>query len=95
MTDAQFPIKVMEPVGVEALPLGDNGRGRTMAGIYSVRPTRLGHVSTPLLWEEVINGVNPDDFHLRSFHKRLKSVGDLSKVMNQKNDFSLILHYFT
>jgi bifunctional non-homologous end joining protein LigD len=72
-----------------------NGRGRTMAGIYSVRPTQLGHVSTPLLWEEVVNGVNPDDFHLRSFHKRLKKVGDLSKVMNQKNDFSSILHYFT
>lgn len=72
-----------------------NGRGRTMAGIYSVRPTRLGHVSTPLLWEEVINGVNPDDFHLRSIRKRLKKVGDLSKVMNNKNDFSLILQYFT
>ena len=71
-----------------------NGRGRTMAGIYSVRPTRLGHVSTPLLWEEVVNGVNPDDFHLRSFHTRLKKVGDLSKVMSQKNDFPSILHYF-
>lgn len=66
-----------------------------MAGIYSVRPTPLGHVSTTLLWEEVVNGVNPDDFHLDSFHKRLKKVGDLSKVMNQKNDFSSILHYFT
>lgn len=72
-----------------------NGRGRTMAGIYSVRPTRLGHISTPLLWEEVVNGVNPDDFHLRSFDKRIKKVGDLSKMMNHKNDFSSILHYFT
>jgi len=47
------------------------------------------------LIEEVVNGVNPDDFQLRSFHKRLKKVGDLSKVMSQKNDFSSILHYFT
>ena len=66
-----------------------------MAGVYSFRPTSLGHVSTPLLWEEVVNGVNPDDFHLRSFPKRLQKVGDLSKLMNQKNDFSPILHYFT
>lgn len=71
-----------------------NGRGRTMAGIYSVRPTRLGTISTPLLWEEVVQGVNPDDFHVRSFQKRLKKVGDLSAVMAQKNDFSSILYYF-
>ena len=86
---------VKDRAGKVYLDYLQNGRGRTMAGIYSVRPTRLGHVSTPLLWEEVVNGVNPDDFHLRSFHKRIKKVGDLSKVMSQKNDFSSILHYFT
>ena len=72
-----------------------NGRGRTMAGIYSVRPTQLGHISTPLLWDEVVQGVNPDDFHVRSFRERLKKVGDLSTIMGQFNDFSAILHYFT
>ncbi|TGE31196.1 hypothetical protein E4K68_18340 [Desulfosporosinus sp. Sb-LF] len=72
-----------------------NGRGRTMAGIYSVRPTRLGHISTPLLWEEVVQGINPDDFHVRSFRARLKKVGDLSTMMSHENDFSSILHYFT
>jgi len=35
------------------------------------RPTRLGTISTPLLWEEVVDGVNPDDFHVRFFRKRL------------------------
>lgn len=34
-----------------------NGRSRTMAGIYSVRPTPFGNVSAPLLWEEVERGV--------------------------------------
>lgn len=72
-----------------------NGRGRTMAGIYSVRPTRLGYISAPLLWHEVVQGVNPDEFHVRSMHERLKKVGDLSTVMNQTHDFSAILHYFT
>ncbi|MDO0824836.1 non-homologous end-joining DNA ligase [Desulfosporosinus nitroreducens] len=71
-----------------------NGRGRTMAGIYSVRPTRLGTVSTPLLWEEVVQGVNPADFNVRTFQKRLEKVGDLSTVMAKTNEFSSILHYF-
>jgi bifunctional non-homologous end joining protein LigD len=71
-----------------------NGRGRTMAGIYSVRPTLLGQVSTPLLWEEVIAGVNPEEFTLRNFRKRIEAVGDLSKVMEEKNDFGKILRYF-
>lgn len=71
-----------------------NGRGRTMAGIYSVRPTPQGQVSTPLLWEEVIRGVAPEEFTLTNFRKRLESVGDLSLVMKEKNDFAKILHYF-
>lgn len=71
-----------------------NGRGRTMAGIYSVRPTPLGQVSTPLLWEEVNSGVAPEEFTLRNFGKRLETVGDLSEVMKEKNDFGRILHYF-
>ncbi len=71
-----------------------NGRGRTMAGIYSVRPTPQGQVSTPLLWEEVITGVAPEEYTLRNFRKRLETVGDLSLVMKEKNDFGRILHYF-
>lgn len=71
-----------------------NGRGRTMAGIYSVRPNPLGQVSTPLLWEEVLSGVEPREFTIRNFRKRLEAVGDLSKVMKEKNDFERILHYF-
>ncbi|MDA8227221.1 MAG: non-homologous end-joining DNA ligase [Desulfitobacterium hafniense] len=72
-----------------------NGRGRTMAGIYSVRPNPLGMVSTPLLWEEVLNGVNPEDYQIRNFSKRLQLVGDLSVTMQNKNDFTIVLHYFT
>ena len=72
-----------------------NGRGRTMAGIYSVRPTRLGNVSTPLTWGEVIKGVSPGAFHIRNFRQRLQSVGDLTDIMQEKNNFSSVLHYFT
>lgn len=72
-----------------------NGRGRTMAGIYSVRPTPMGNVSAPLLWEEVIREVRPEDYHLRNFSERIKRIGDISTIMKEKNDFGLILRYFT
>lgn len=71
-----------------------NGRGRTMAGIYSVRPTPMATVSTPLLWQEVVEGIKVEDFHLRNLRQRIEKVGDLSTVMSEKNDFSTILHYF-
>lgn len=72
-----------------------NGRGRTMAGIYSVRPTPFGNVSAPLLWEEVVKGVESEQFNVRNFQERIKIVGDLSLVMKKKNDFLQILHYFS
>jgi bifunctional non-homologous end joining protein LigD len=72
-----------------------NGRGRTMAGIYSVRPTPFGNVSAPLLWEEVEGGVEPERFNVRNMLDRIRTVGDLSCIMQRKNDFSRILHYFT
>ncbi|HVJ47785.1 non-homologous end-joining DNA ligase [Desulfitobacterium sp.] len=72
-----------------------NGRGKTMAGIYSIRPTVQGQVSTPLLWEEVVAGVDPSQFNVRNLKKRLAMVGDLSQIMKEKTDFNIILHYFT
>lgn len=72
-----------------------NGRGRTMAGIYSIRPTVHGQVSTPLLWEEVVAGVDPLQFNVRNSKRRLATVGDLSRIMKGKTDFNIILHYFT
>ncbi|KLU63283.1 hypothetical protein CEB3_c03230 [Peptococcaceae bacterium CEB3] len=71
-----------------------NGRGRTMAGIYSVRPTPLATVSAPLRWEEVVTGVRTEDFTLRNIRERMARVGDLSRVMEDKNDFTPLLHYF-
>ncbi|WP_006718219.1 non-homologous end-joining DNA ligase [Desulfitobacterium metallireducens] len=72
-----------------------NGRGRTMAGIYSIRPTIQGQVSTPLLREEVLAGEDPSQFTVRNLKKRIDKVGDLSRIMKEKMDFNKILHYFT
>ncbi len=52
-----------------------NAWGRTLASIYSVRPTPLATVSTPLTWEEVAAGVRIEDFRLDNVRERFASSG--------------------
>jgi len=54
-----------------------NGRGKTLAAAYSVRPVAGALVSTPLTWREVKRGLDPHKFTIRTVPKRLKRVGDL------------------
>lgn len=53
-----------------------NGPGRTMASVYSVRPRPTATVSTPLGWDE-IDRVSPADFTIATIWDRLADVGDL------------------
>src|SRR5439155_11519979 len=39
-----------------------NGEGKTIASVYSVRPHPGAPVSTPLLWDEVKEGLDPLEF---------------------------------
>ena len=39
-----------------------NGWGKTIASVYSVRPKPGAPVSTPLRWDELTPGVRPRDF---------------------------------
>jgi bifunctional non-homologous end joining protein LigD len=54
-----------------------NGRGKTLAAAYSVRPVPGALVSTPLAWREVKRGLDPHKFTMRTVPKRFKRVGDL------------------
>ncbi len=54
-----------------------NAWGRTLASVYSVRPTPAASVSTPLEWDEVEAGVTPDDFRLDNVPDRIRRRGDL------------------
>jgi bifunctional non-homologous end joining protein LigD len=54
-----------------------NGRGKTLASVYSARSNEFAGVSTPVTWEEIDQGVKPQDFTIRNFAARLESVGDL------------------
>lgn len=55
-----------------------NGRGKTMAFQYSLRPHPGAPVSTPLLWEEVANRqVEPGYFNIQTIFTRLEKYGDI------------------
>jgi bifunctional non-homologous end joining protein LigD len=54
-----------------------NGWGKTIASVYSVRPRPGAPVSTPLRWEELEPGLRPGDFPMRVALERLERHGDL------------------
>jgi bifunctional non-homologous end joining protein LigD len=54
-----------------------NGWGKTIASVYSVRPKPGAPVSTPLRWEELKSGLRPTDFPMDVAVERLEKHGDL------------------
>ncbi len=56
-----------------------NRRGQTIASVYSLRPKPGGTVSTPLLWNEVKQGLSPKEFTIYNTLDRVKKVGDIFK----------------
>ena len=54
-----------------------NGEGKTIASVYSVRPRRGAPVSTPLRWEEVTEDLDPLSFTMDSVRRRIEEHGDL------------------
>jgi bifunctional non-homologous end joining protein LigD len=56
-----------------------NGRGKTMASIYSIRPREGAGVSTPLEWDEINDDLDLQKFNIRTVPERVKEKGDLWK----------------
>ncbi len=54
-----------------------NGHGKTIASVYSVRPKPGAPVSTPLRWEELGEKVRPRDYGMRQALERVEKHGDL------------------
>jgi bifunctional non-homologous end joining protein LigD len=49
-----------------------NGFGQTVVAPYSVRQREKAPISTPLDWSEVNPTLNPSDFNMGNFARRLK-----------------------
>jgi bifunctional non-homologous end joining protein LigD len=54
-----------------------NGHGKTIASVYSVRPKPGAPVSTPLRWNELTPDVRPRDFTMEVALRRVDKQGDL------------------
>lgn len=59
------------------LDADQNGRGRSIASVYSVRPRPGAPVATPLRWDEVRPGLDPAAFTMGAVARRLEREGDL------------------
>ena len=86
---AQYKI-AKRPKGRVLVDYNQNAWGRTLASIYSVRPTPRATVSTPVTWKEIERGIEIEDFRMDNVRKRIDKLGDLwSPVLNQKKRFDL------
>ena len=54
-----------------------NGEGKTIASVYSVRPKRGAPVSTPLTWDEVDDKLNPAIYTMPVVLERVRRLGDV------------------
>jgi len=54
-----------------------NGWGKTIASVYSVRPKPGAPVSTPLRWDELTKDIRPRDFSMDVVLERIERHGDL------------------
>ena len=88
LVTAQY-MKAKRPHGRVLVDYNQNAWGRTLASIYSVRPTPRATASAPVSWEEVENGVELDDFRIDNMKDRIADVGDLWKPVLGKKRFDL------
>jgi bifunctional non-homologous end joining protein LigD len=76
--------KEKRPPGRVLVDYNQNAWGRTLASIYSVRPTPYAGVSMPVTWQEVERGVRIEDFTIANAPARIARRGDLWKPLLQK-----------
>ena len=86
--DAGFPELITAEYRIASRPHGrvlvdynQNAWGRTLASVYSVRPTIRAAVSTPVTWREVESGFELEDLRLDNVPDRVRKLGDLWKPM--------------
>jgi bifunctional non-homologous end joining protein LigD len=78
------------PKGRVLVDYNQNAWGRTLASVYSVRPSKVPTVSTPVTWKELTQGVRMEDFRIENVPARVRRVGDLFKpLLAAKGRFKL------
>jgi bifunctional non-homologous end joining protein LigD len=68
-----------------------NVRGKTLASVYSPRPSPEAAVSMPVRWDE-LRDIYPPDFTILTAIERLEETGDLWKdILDHKHDLAELL----
>ena len=70
-------LKKKRPEGSVLVDHRQNGHGKTIASVYSIRPKPGAPVSTPLAWDELTDDVRPRDFGRSEALDRVARFGDL------------------
>ena len=74
------------PKGAVYVDFLQNIRGKTVAGVYSVRAQAQPTVSTPLLWSELTEDLDPLSFTIETVLPRVRERGDVwAKGMRRAN----------
>lgn len=71
------------PAGRVLIDYNQNAWGRTLASVYSVRPTPRATVSAPVTWDELRRGARIEDFTIGNMPRRIARVGDLWRPLVQ------------
>jgi bifunctional non-homologous end joining protein LigD len=72
-----------------------NGEGKTIASVYSVRPRPNAPVSTPLLWDEVNDKLNPSIYTMPVVLERVRQRGDVyAAVLSTRQSLAKALRRF-
>ncbi|HEY7109700.1 MAG TPA: DNA ligase D [Nitrososphaeraceae archaeon] len=94
---SKFPSKVtmewstVKRKGKVFFDYNQNSRGKTIASVYSVRPTPHATVSVPLKWNDLVD-FDPRDFTLRTVPEIFKGKKDpWMGVLDKKQDISAII----
>jgi bifunctional non-homologous end joining protein LigD len=68
-----------------------NAKGKTIASIFSARPTLSASVSMPIWWKQ-LSSITPPDFSILNVPEVVKKVGDPWKnILQEKQDINKIL----
>jgi bifunctional non-homologous end joining protein LigD len=70
-------LKRKRPEGSVLVDHRQNGHGKTIASVYSVRPRPGAPVSAPLAWDELTDDVRPQQFGMSEVLGRIERLGDL------------------
>jgi bifunctional non-homologous end joining protein LigD len=78
------------PKGRVLVDYNQNAWGRTLASVYSIRPTPKACVSTPVTWKEIERGLKIEDFRIDNVRARIAKLGDLWKpLLSARGRFKL------